>query len=1104
MTDRTVAQPTPTIGLPPTDLPETEEPSQPGVPAALIEHLGADALDAIQHIVPAATYRIQFTPEFGFKAAANIASYLADLGVSHLYASPYLKARPGSTHGYDVTDYTKLNPELGSERDYDELVAALQARGIGQVCDFVPNHMGIGLNSNEWWLSVLEHGRCSPYGEFFDIDWTPLAPDMRGRVLLPFLGDQYGIVLERGELQLRFDAETGQFFLDYYENSFPIAPHTYPLILRQAIPALEENLTPEDINLLELQSIIASLERLPGTNETGPEQIAERQRESLIAKRRLADLCRNNPIFCEVITQTTAAFNGTPGDPASFDRLDQLLEAQVFRLAFWRVAAEEINYRRFFAINELAAIRQEEPAVFETTHQLVLALLAEGRAHGLRIDHVDGLLDPTGYLQKLQRAYLLEVARRRYEELAQQTLPDSDLPAPSVPQNPARTVPEALQGAGLPAWEQVRPALNAWLDAQMADHPEIAKPFYLLVEKILEHGERLPSDWPIHGTTGYEFANAATGLFVDSGNRKAFDELYAAYIGERRIRFDEVVYQCKRLILRNALASELNVLVNSLDRIASENRRSRDFTPNSLREALREVIACFPIYRTYVRWDAEADAPIVSEADRQAVEVAVTKARRRNPQVDPSIFQFVRDVLLVEIENATPEQRRRHGRFAAKVQQLSGPVMAKGLEDTAFYRYFRLTSLNEVGGDPSAFGTSVAAFHQENAERLKSWPHAMLASSTHDTKRSEDVRARISVLSELPREWRAAINRWARFNRRYKTKLEGDLAPDRNDEYLIYQTILGAWPFEHELAAPDAWQTFVDRMVEYALKAVHEAQVHSSWVNPTDYDTAVETFIRQILSRDPSGQNRFLADVQTLQRIIANGGMANGLSQQLLKLTVPGVPDIYQGTELWDFSLVDPDNRRPVDYATRVKYLRALQEAVAGGPEAITAYAKEVVSNPEDGRIKLWVTQRALALRTEVPDLFSHGSYQPLRAEGLRTDHVVAFARRWASDGRRISRATRNVDEEIIVVVPRLVHHLTQGEATFPVGDNIWGSTTLIIPGAPAGRRYANILSGDELTTVETGQPDHSVLPLAQVLGWFPVALLRRITDRERQEGDAS
>jgi (1->4)-alpha-D-glucan 1-alpha-D-glucosylmutase len=953
-------------------------------------------------MAPRATYRLQFNAGFTFADARRLVPYLAQLGIGSLYASPIFAACPGSTHGYNVTDFRALNPELGTEEEFKVLVAELRRYELGLVVDFVPNHMGICDGANLWWQDVLENGQTSRFATYFDVDWRPLKPELRDKVLLPVLGDQYGVVLERGELDLRL--ENGAFTVWYFQQPLPIAPPTYPYILKPVLDELNERFAADDPHLLEYQSIITAFERLPANDERDAELVAERQREQIVAKRRLDDLIRAAPAIEQAIAASLARINGTPADPASFDDLDRLLDWQSYRLAFWRTAAEEINYRRFFAINELAAIRQEEPAVFDATHELLLRLIEEGAVNGVRVDHPDGLWDPAGYFAQVQRAASHDVAD------------------------------DAAQGE--------------------------ARSIYLVVEKILEHGEALPADWAVSGTVGYEFARLTTGLFVDQANRKAFDTIYQRFTG-RTGKFDDLIYEQKKLIMRVALASEVNVLARALNRLSEQRRTTRDFTLNSLRFALREVIACFPVYRTYVACDGSG----VSDRDRRYIEAAVTRAKRRNPASDLATFDFIRDVLLLQYApDATERQQREQCRFCMKFQQLTGPVMAKGVEDTAFYIYNRLVALNEVGGDPTQFGVGVDEFHRANEDRRRHWPHAMVASSTHDTKRSEDVRARIAVLSEIPRDWRAAINRWARLNRRLKTKVEGEAAPDRNDEYLIYQTLLGAWPFGMDHRRPD--EAFVERMVAAMLKAIHEAQMHTSWINPNQaYDDATERFVRVVL--DPKSGEAFLADFAVLQRRIAHLGAINSLSQHLLKLTAPGVPDLYQGTEIWDFSLVDPDNRRPVDFAARRSALAALRRR-----KPSSALARDLLESYQDGRIKLYATLRALAIRGALPDLFACGTYERLAVTGKRAEHVIAFARRHASG-------------EVVVAVPRLVAALAGSGQGQPVGPEAWGDTRVMLPG---DGHYRDALTGQ---IVEVGD-DESGLGVGDMFSTLPFTLLVR------------
>jgi (1->4)-alpha-D-glucan 1-alpha-D-glucosylmutase len=1002
------------------------------------EAIAAAAAAILQRLPPApraplATYRVQLHAGFTFRDAARIVPYLAELGVDAVYASPFFKAHPGSTHGYDVVDYGALNPEIGSEADFDRLCAALREHGMGLVVDFVPNHMGIAGGANPWWQDVLENGQSSPYAEYFDIDWAPLQSAATGKVVLPFLGDHYGTVLEKGELRLRYEA--GAFTVRYYELPLPIAPPSYPLILRRPLPELETRLAVDDPQLLEYQSIITAFDRLPPQSERDPARLAERRREQVVATRRLADLVGASPEIATAIDQTVAALNGTPGEPRSFDALDELLEAQSYRLSFWRVAAEEINYRRFFAINELAAIRQELPAVFDATHTFLLRLIGEGKISGLRIDHPDGLWDPAGYYRRLQRAVFLARCRRISAEISAEESASS--------------------------W----PAIEAALTVVWESGPPEEQRFHVVVEKILEPGEELPPSWQVAGTVGYEFARATTGLLVDPASKKAFDDLYARFTGEE-IDFPELVYEKKQLIMRVALASEVNVLAEAINRISEQNRHTRDFTLNSLRFAVREIIASFPVYRTY----AVYEEGVIHPTDRRFIERAVALAKRRNPASDLLVFDFVRDVLLLRgLEQLSEEQRDERCRFGMKFQQLTGPVMAKGLEDTALYIDNRLVALNEVGGDPASFGVSIEEFHKQCLERSRRWPHAMLTSSTHDTKRSEDVRARIAVLSEIPREWRTGLNRWRRMNRKHKRRIEGITAPSANDEYLLYQTLLGVWPFGED--APGA--EFVERMVGYALKAAREAQVETSWVNPNvAYEDALTALIRALLDEAPA--HPFLADFAPLRRKVAQAGAFNALAQHLLKLTAPGAPDIYQGTELWDFSLVDPDNRRPVAYQSRTRALHALRRR-----RATSRLCAELLETWEDGRIKLYVTRSALAMRREHPSLFLDGSYEPIAANGARREHVVAFARRLG-------------EEEAIVAVPRLTVGLTKGEGA-PLGE-VWGDTFLSLPIGDADATYRDAFTGETLVARDAR------LGLGEVFAAFPVALLVRLGAREEAD----
>ncbi|HKP75908.1 MAG TPA: malto-oligosyltrehalose synthase [Longimicrobiaceae bacterium] len=928
--------------------------------------------------IPRSTYRVQLNRGFTFRDAAEIVPYLAELGVGDLYASPYLQARPGSLHGYDITDHGSLNAEIGTEEDHARLAALLREHGMGHLLDIVPNHMGIGGPTNPWWWEVLEGGPDSPFARYFDVDWQPHKPELEGKVLLPVLGDQYGRVLERGELKLVY--ADGRFRIDYFENRFPAAPASTSAVLREALARLDGVLEVEHPDRMELESIATALARLPARRRTDPPSVEERRREKLVTQRRLAGLYALSAPVALAIDQAIAAFNGTPGDVHSFDQLDALLDEQPYRLAYWRVAAEEINYRRFFDVNDLAGVRVEVPRVFQDTHRLILRLVRDGKVTGLRIDHPDGLFHPRDYLRDLQR-----------------------------------------EAAGLDARER----------------------FYVVVEKILTGDERLPDEWPVAGTVGYELLNRVNGVFVASANEAAIDEAYRRFTG-LRASFRDLVYEKKLLILRFALVSELTVLTTMLDRLSERNRCYRDFTWGALHDALREVVACFPVYRTYI----DAVAGDVSERDRGYVEEAVRRARRRNAAMSDTLFDFVRDILLLRWpEPLDEEAREEHARFVMKFQQLTGPVMAKGVEDTAFYVFNRLVSLNEVGGEPDRFGISVDELHAFNAERAARWPGALSAGSTHDTKRSEDVRARINVLSEMPEAWRGAFNRWSELNAAHRADDDGERIPDANDEYLLYQTLMGAWPLEGVEATMTA--SFVERIQAYMEKATREAKVHTSWINPNPvYDEGLSRFIAAILA-----DRGFVDDVQAFQEPVTRAGMVNSLAQTLIRIAGPGVPDVYQGQEIWDFSLVDPDNRRQVDYAARRRLLADLRARRDGDRAAL---CREMMEAWHDGRPKLYVTHVALCARRDHPDAFKAGEYLPVAATGSRAEHVVAFARRGGGC-------------TLLAIAPRLVATL---------GDAGWEDTAL--SGDVVAGRWRNLFTGEEFDQ----------LRLADMLANFPVALL--------------
>lgn len=928
--------------------------------------------------IPRATYRLQFNRDFRFSDATALLPYLAQLGISHCYASPYLKARPGSLHGYDIVDHATLNPEIGSGEEYEEFTAAISAAGMGQMLDIVPNHMGVG-SDNVWWLDVLENGPASRYAAFFDIDWQPLRESLRGKVLLPVLGNTYGEVLERGELKVIFEPRGGNFTLHYFEHYFPLDPRSYAVILNYQSTSTGTLQTQHPADFSELQSLITAFSHLPEHHETGSQKITERERDKEFYKRRLAEMCARNPAVLAYLQDIVHELNGRPGTAASFDALHELIKAQAFYLAYWRVAADDINYRRFFDVNELAGLRMGQPEVFAATHRLIFDLVAQRKIHALRIDHPDGLNDPGQYFSRLQH-----------------------------------TLAQRLDAGAI--------AANA-------------KPFYLLIEKILARNEHLPAGWPIHGTTGYHFANLVNWLFVDPQGETPLTKTYAAFIGEH-LAFDAVLYRAKKLIMKVTLASELNVLVGELGRIAQASRQTCDFTLHSLRDALMEVVACFPVYRTYITADT------VSDDDRRYIETAIAEARKRTQAADLSVFDFVRDAMLTTLAQGKPEAYRQSVLvFAMHMQQFTSPVMAKGMEDTSFYIYNRLVSLNEVGGDPRIFGIGVAEFHAANQDTAAHWPHTLLATCTHDTKRSNDVRARIDVLSEIAGEWRTHLTRWHRLNQPISQMQDGMPVPSPNDEYLLYQTLLGIWPLT--APTPEERDALCRRVQQYMLKVVREAKTLSSWIHPNlAYEAGLKKFIAALF--DPKISRRFHKDFDTLHPRIAWCGMLNSLAQLILKLSVPGVPDIYQGDELWEFSLVDPDNRRPVDYSLRRALLNQLSQMHSAGDGE--AHLGELLRSMPDGRIKLYVLWRLLDLRRRYEALFRDGEYIALRVQGQHAAHICAFARR--SESRLI-----------IVIVQRLVCALGAWQGDLPIGGR-WGKTWIETPMLAFRSSGENIFTG--------------------------------------------
>ncbi|MCU1285478.1 MAG: maltooligosyl trehalose synthase [Acidobacteriales bacterium] len=1002
---------------------------------------------------PLSTYRLQFHKSFRFADATKLLPYLHSLGISHVYSSPILKARAGSTHGYDITDHNLINPEIGTEAEFHEFVGELKRLNMGQILDAVPNHMGIGMGDNPWWRDVLENGQASEYADFFDIDWDPLKSELRDKLLLPILGNQYGEELEEGRIQLAYETE---FLLRYYDKAFPIDPQTIPLVFESLLAE-----APTDPDIRAFDATLGDLRNLPLHSETNAEAVARRRALAPQLLKRLVEIIDSSDNVRRAVHEAIVAINGHPGNSASYDALHRLLEAQAYRLAHWRVSAEEINYRRFFDINELVGLRMENPKVFAETHRLMRRLLSDGSISGVRIDHCDGLLNPRQYLIRLQMLFAASQCCG---------------PEPHAPVSENGIELELQTAFGQHNW--------------MGQHA----PLYTVVEKILEPGEQLPIEWPVDGTSGYDFANLVNGIFIQQANERAFTNTYARFIGGLP-DFESILYGSKKLIMNTALSSEVNVLAHMLDEISSSDRHARDFTRKALRDAIRETIACFPIYRSYIDERGE-----ITERDRRYIHQSVAIAKRRNAGTASAVFDFLRSILLLESDHicqstngrngvdghpGTSEARRngnasddtkdqlyyRKLQFTLKFQQLTGPVMAKGLEDTASYVYNRFVSVNEVGGSPKLFGHPVQEFHRGNLIRAEHWPFSMLATSTHDTKRSEDVRSRLDVLSELPRQWSASAMRWRRTNASKKRVLtDGRTVPDLNEEYLLYQTLVGAWPLRIE--TDEQRQELITRIQEYMAKALHEAKVNLSWINPDpEYIAATNDFIARILTPGTRNKsNLFLESIETFLPAVQYFGLLNSLAQAILKITSPGVPDIYQGTELWDFSLVDPDNRRPVDFEQREKFMRELsQKKDSSLLQVATGLLADLPA--DEGLVKLYINTRALQFRRENPELFRLAPYIPIEVTGDKRDHVVAFAR------------TSPPNQMAIVAAPLFAHTLMKGRIAPPTGD-VWADTELSLP-ENAPDSFENVLTGEILNVT-----NRRTLLLKEIFANFPVALL--------------
>ncbi|MBW3541154.1 MAG: malto-oligosyltrehalose synthase [Planctomycetes bacterium] len=955
---------------------------------------------------PAATYRIQFNRDFRFQDARAIVPYLSRLGVTHVYSSPVLRARGESTHGYDVVDPGAVNPDLGDETAFRELAETLHAHGMGLVLDIVPNHMAAG-HENRYWQDVLKYGPASQYARWFDIDWRLPDPKSFGRVLVPILGQPLPRVLAAGEIRVVWFE--GRFIVRYWDHVFPLDPATVPAICRFGLERLEAALEPGHSMLAELKDVLAELRRLPRRTVRMRRRVNIPIDEAERCLARLAQLIEFSPLIHDWAEATAQTFG--EGDEGR-RRLRKLLDAQSYRLVYWRMAARGINYRRFFDINDLISIRQEDPQVFEETHALIARWIREGVLDGVRVDHIDGLRDPLSYLERLR---------------------------------------------GL-----------------VADRIDTGRPFRIYVEKILGHNERLPPEWPVEGTTGYEFLNQLEDVFL---LREGFGELVEAYqqmLG-RPLEFKDVAAWGKRRILRHDLSAFVGRLADLLLRLARYNPANSHLTMHSLVSAIVETVVALPVYRTYIT----AQRRVASAAERAQLEVALAGARdsRRAPA---EAIDFLETVLLLKNADALPEnEHQERVSFIERFQQLTGPATAKGVEDTALYAWVPLASRNEVGSEPDVpLDLALEHLHAENCYRARSAPSSMLAATTHDTKRSADVRSRLDVLSELPRLWQSYVERWRRLNRPHRRRASGRVAPDRAAESLAYQTLLGIWPAPDPLDAdggfpgPEALAELRDRLDQYMLKAVREAKTRTSWVkgNP-QYEQALSEFLRAAVDPERGRESPFLADVHVLCGRIARHGCWNALSRTLVQFTAPGTPDLYQGDELWNHSLVDPDNRRPVDYDHRQRVLDDLVLRLETSDEDRRRVLAELVERPEDGRIKLLAIRAALHARREHPALFAAGDYQPLEAEGQHAGRLLAFARSYE-------------ERAMIVLVPQLTTGLVSSPLDAPVGEAVWGDTWMRLPEQFVGRRYRSALTRETLD-----YPADGGLPVAKALESIPAAL---------------
>jgi (1->4)-alpha-D-glucan 1-alpha-D-glucosylmutase len=924
--------------------------------------------------IPLATYRIQFHAEFNFDLANAIVPYLAELGISDLYASPIFTARAGSKHGYDFVNPRQINPELGGEAGFEALLANLEQHQIGWLQDVVPNHMAFN-SQNNMLVDVLENGPDSQYHDFFDIDWNHPYEGIKGRLLAPFLGKFYGDCLESGELQLKYDQQG--LSINYYDWKFPLRIESYSHVLMYDLARLREKLDRNHPNFVKLLGALYMLKYIPSDEER-----RERYDQILFVKRMLWELWNDSQEIKQFIEENIETFNGEPGNPESYNPLDALLSEQFFRLSYWKVGNEELNYRRFFTINELISLRIEDQRVFDATHEYILQLINAGKFTGLRVDHIDGLYNPVQYINRIR-----------------EQAPDT----------------------------------------------------YLVVEKILASQEELPLNWAIQGTTGYDFMNKVNGLFCQQANQLEFSAVYYQFIGNS-VSCQALVDEKKRLIIGKHMAGDIDNLAHLLKQLSERYRYASDFTMYGLKRALVEILTLYPVYRTYISREG------ARKAEQEIIKQVIEKAKENIPYFVNELF-FIEKFLSLEFDDRLSEEDKDQWlHFIMRIQQYTGPLMAKGVEDTVMYVYNRLLSLNEVGSEPGEFGVSVDEFHSFNQMRCTQWPHSMNATATHDTKRGEDIRARLNVLSELPEEWDHQLRNWQSINAPLKENVEGLDVPDRNAEYFLYQTLLGAFPFDMY-----DYAKFIERVKEYMLKACREAEVYTSWQrSDVGYEHSLLRFIERLL-KDPD--SLFLQEFRPFQRKIQHFGILNSLAQTLLKITSPGVPDLYQGCELWDLSLVDPDNRRPVDYEQRFAYLTEIKISITKNlPELI----QTLLQSPQDGRIKLFLIYQALQARRAHAELFQRGGYQKLTVVGSLKPHVVAFARDFGST-------------QAIVIVPRLLTSLIK-EGEYPLGEQVWHETRILQPPG-SSMQWQDMISGQQFQ-------GEDALWVKEILNQFPVALL--------------